>query len=86
MAVCNAANEIAVAAFLDGQIGFLDIATVIEASLSGLPLIEPQSLAEVEEVDRQARAFADQYVKKHQHSISYQSAASPGASAGVVKV
>lgn len=86
MAVCNAANEIAVAAFLEGQIGFVDIAAVIEASLAGLPLIEPQSLAEVEEVDRQARAFADQYVKNHRHSISYQQAASPRASAGVIKV
>ncbi|MDA8961940.1 1-deoxy-D-xylulose-5-phosphate reductoisomerase [Congregibacter sp.] len=86
MAVCNAANEIAVAAFLEGQIGFVDIAAVIEASLAGLPLIEPRSLAEVEEVDRQARAFADQYVKNHRHSISYQQAASSRASAGVVKV
>ncbi|MFT4874274.1 1-deoxy-D-xylulose-5-phosphate reductoisomerase [Congregibacter sp.] len=65
MAVCNAANEIAVAAFLEGQISFVDIAAVIEASLAGLPLIEPRSLAEVEEVDRQARAFADQYVKSY---------------------
>ncbi|MFK8042095.1 1-deoxy-D-xylulose-5-phosphate reductoisomerase [Congregibacter sp.] len=62
MAVCNAANEVAVAAFLDGQIGFVDIPSVIQESLAGLPLIEPESLAEVEEVDRQARAFARQYV------------------------
>ncbi|MDP5054946.1 MAG: 1-deoxy-D-xylulose-5-phosphate reductoisomerase [Congregibacter sp.] len=63
MAVCNAANEVAVAAFLNEQIGFIDIASVIQASLAGVPLIEPESLAEVENVDRRARAFADQYVR-----------------------
>lgn len=65
MAVCNAANEVAVAAFLAGEIAFVEIAAVIEASLGGLPIIEPESLAEVEEVDRQARAFADQWVRGH---------------------
>ncbi|WP_439105995.1 1-deoxy-D-xylulose-5-phosphate reductoisomerase [Congregibacter sp.] len=64
MAVCNAANEVAVAAFLEAQIGFLDIAAVIEASLAALPLIEPESLAEVEDIDRQARAFAGHYVSR----------------------
>lgn len=66
MAVCNAANEVAVAAFLAGEIAFVEIAAVIEASLAGLPIIEPESLAEVEEVDQQARAFADQYLRGHQ--------------------
>lgn len=67
MAVCNAANEIAVGAFLEGQIGFLDIAVVIEAALAGVPLIEPGSLAEVEDVDSQARAFAKQFVHQGLH-------------------
>jgi 1-deoxy-D-xylulose-5-phosphate reductoisomerase len=58
MAVCNAANEVAVAAFLAGQIGFRDIAAVIEDTLAALPPIEPASLDEVEAVDCEAREYA----------------------------
>jgi 1-deoxy-D-xylulose-5-phosphate reductoisomerase len=58
MAICNAANEMAVAAFLDGRIRFLDIAAVIEETLQRLPSSEPASLAEVEAVDQEARALA----------------------------
>jgi 1-deoxy-D-xylulose-5-phosphate reductoisomerase len=58
MAVCNAANEVAVAAFLAGQIGFTDIAAVIEDTLSGVTHIEPANLTEVEAVDREARDYA----------------------------
>ena len=60
MAVCNAANEIAVAAFLERRIGFLGIPALIEATLERLPLIEPASLAEVEAVDGEARSMARQ--------------------------
>jgi 1-deoxy-D-xylulose-5-phosphate reductoisomerase len=60
MAICNAANEIAVAAFLDGRIGFLDIPALIAATLERLPVIEPASLAEVEAVDGEARSLAVQ--------------------------
>ena len=35
-AAMNAANEVAVAAFLNGQIGFLDIASVVDATLQGM--------------------------------------------------
>jgi len=58
MAIVNAANEIAVAAFLERRIGFLDIAAVIDATLSVMPASEPASLAEVEAVDEEARAEA----------------------------
>jgi 1-deoxy-D-xylulose-5-phosphate reductoisomerase len=58
MAVCNAANEIAVEAFLAGRIGFLDIAALIEDTLAALAIVEPASLAEVEAVDREARSRA----------------------------
>jgi len=44
-AVLNAANEIAVAAFLDGHLPFLGIAQVIEAVLNELP---PQSVVDIE--------------------------------------
>jgi 1-deoxy-D-xylulose-5-phosphate reductoisomerase len=58
MAVCNAANEVAVAAFLDGDIGFTAIPWVIESTLERVAVIEPTDLAVVESVDAQARAVA----------------------------
>lgn len=58
MAVCNAANEEAVAEFLDGSIGFTEIPATIERTLAQMPLVEPTSLAEVEEIDARARALA----------------------------
>ena len=64
-AVLNAANEIAVAAFLDRRIGFLDIAGAVETALeegerTGL-LAEPRSLADVETADREARRAAARF-------------------------
>ena len=60
MAICNAANEVAVAEFLAGRIGFLDIAAVIEDVLERMPIIEPDSLEAVEAVDREARSRASE--------------------------
>lgn len=57
-AVMNAANEIAVAAFLAEKIGFLDIAAIVERVLSGYSGGVPTSVAEVLEADRWARAAA----------------------------
>ena len=54
----NAANEIAVAAFLDGQIRFTDIAAVNLAVLEHLDLNEPQSVEAVLEIDASARVEA----------------------------
>jgi 1-deoxy-D-xylulose-5-phosphate reductoisomerase len=52
----NAANEIAVAAFLDGRIRFLSIADVIEEVLEGVPDFGTmQSMQAIEAVDRWAR-------------------------------
>ncbi len=70
MAICNAANEIAVAAFLDEQIGFLDIPAVIEEVLAAMPAIEPASLEEVEAVDREARATATLKLKDRRQTMS----------------
>lgn len=60
--VLNAANEEAVAAFLDGRIGFLDIASVVAESLSAIPARCPETLEDVAEADRRARAAAQQYI------------------------
>ena len=57
-AVFNAANEIAVAAFLAGQIPFLAIPEVIEHSLRNIANFEPDSLSAVLSVDSEARRVA----------------------------
>ncbi|MEJ2530175.1 MAG: 1-deoxy-D-xylulose-5-phosphate reductoisomerase [Halioglobus sp.] len=62
MAVCNAANEVAVSAFLAGEIGFTAIPAVIEHTLGAMPAVEPTSLAVVESADAEARAVAAGYV------------------------
>ena len=58
MAVCNAANEVAVAGFLDKRIRFTDIAAVIEQTLERVNIVEPSSLSVIEAADAQARECA----------------------------
>ena len=57
-AALNAANEVAVHAFLEGEIGFLDIGEVNEQALEDLEHIEMNSLDAVLEVDRRTRRRA----------------------------
>lgn len=54
-AILNAANEVAVAAFLAGQISFLDIATTVEAVLAHYTPFPPQSIEDVLAIDTEAR-------------------------------
>jgi 1-deoxy-D-xylulose-5-phosphate reductoisomerase len=54
----NAANEVAVQAFLDRRIGFLDIERVVEGTLDALPHGAIGDLATVLEMDGQARRHA----------------------------
>lgn len=61
-AILNAANEIAVAAFLSRTIRFDQIAVVIDHALSRLSAFEPQSLAEVQSADAEARTLAQQLI------------------------
>jgi 1-deoxy-D-xylulose-5-phosphate reductoisomerase len=56
--VLNAANEVAVAAFLGDEIRFTDIAGVVEAVLARAPAGQPQSIAEVSATDAEARRLA----------------------------
>ena len=58
MAVCNAANEVAVAAFLHGSIRFTAIPAIIEGTLERMPVVEPTSLVVVESADAEARQIA----------------------------
>jgi 1-deoxy-D-xylulose-5-phosphate reductoisomerase len=60
-AVFNAANEVAVAAFLAGQVPFLAISRIVAHTLSCLPTVEPNSLAEVLAADQEARAIATRF-------------------------
>jgi 1-deoxy-D-xylulose-5-phosphate reductoisomerase len=53
--VLNAANEIAVANFLEGRIGFADIARLVEESLGHRPAAAPASIDEVIALDRETR-------------------------------
>ncbi|KXU35449.1 1-deoxy-D-xylulose 5-phosphate reductoisomerase [Cephaloticoccus primus] len=57
-AIYNAANEIAVAAFLDGRLPFLAIPEVVDKTLQRLPHAEPLTLAEVLDADARARQLA----------------------------
>jgi 1-deoxy-D-xylulose-5-phosphate reductoisomerase len=54
----NAANEVAVEAFLAESIGFLDIADLIDQVVNGRTWAEPKSLEQVHELDQIARVQA----------------------------
>jgi 1-deoxy-D-xylulose-5-phosphate reductoisomerase len=57
-AVLNAANEVAVAAFLAGRLGFMAIADVISDTRSRIPPQAVEGIAHVREIDARARAIA----------------------------
>lgn len=61
--VLNAANEIAVFAFLRNRIGFLDMTDLIERTLQHVPLIEKPTLEEYFDSDGEARNFAASLIK-----------------------
>ncbi|TCD05019.1 1-deoxy-D-xylulose-5-phosphate reductoisomerase [Erythrobacteraceae bacterium CFH 75059] len=64
-AVLNAANEVAVAAFLAGQIAFTDICDIVAATLEGAHRLPPPAdLGAVLATDAQARAAAGAQVKQ----------------------
>jgi len=62
-AILNAANEVAVAAFLDRELPFLGIARLNEAVLNGLPAGPEGTLADVLAADAEARRLALQMVR-----------------------
>ena len=61
-AVLNAANEVAVAAFLDKQIAFPTIPRVIEKVLATLPVSAVNTLGDVLAADAAARAAAQEMI------------------------
>lgn len=57
-AILNAANEVAVAAFLDGRVGFLEIAAIVADTMARYQPEAPDTLEAVLAVDAEARAVA----------------------------
>lgn len=63
--ILNAANEIAVEAFLAERIGFMEIAQIIEKVLSASEVVSVESIAQLVAVDSEARANARQHLFQH---------------------
>lgn len=62
-AMLNAANEVAVQAFLDKKIGFLDIENVNERTLEVAPVTPLTDLNVLREADHAARAYAEEMIR-----------------------
>ena len=60
----NAANEAGVAAFLERRIGFLDIVRIVEETIVRMNAAAPRSIAEVIDIDREARAIANHLMRE----------------------
>ena len=60
--VLNASNEVAVQAFLDGRIGFTQIAEVVADTMARAIFKEPDSLSGVQESDKEARATSAEII------------------------
>ncbi len=63
--VLNAANEVAVAAFLDGRVGFRQIHEISRKTIDAHVPVKPRSLTQVLEADRWARGFARELVQQN---------------------
>jgi 1-deoxy-D-xylulose-5-phosphate reductoisomerase len=70
-AVLNAANEVAVSAFLQGRTGFLSIPALVEAALAALPAGPAGSLESLLAADAEARRFTADAIATHAgHTLS----------------
>jgi 1-deoxy-D-xylulose-5-phosphate reductoisomerase len=61
--VLNAANEVAVEAFLEGKCGFVEMSGIIEQSIEKCGFISNPSFSDYLETDREARAVAKSLIK-----------------------
>lgn len=61
-AVLNAANEVAVEAFLSGRIGFNRISQVVEHCMNNSLFYEPDTIEAVQDTDQRARYLANEYI------------------------
>lgn len=62
-AVMNAANEAAVAAFLDEKIRFIEIVKLVEAAMDAIEVVPVKDLQTVFDADLAARAYIDEQVR-----------------------
>lgn len=62
--IMNAANEIAVAAFLRDRIRFTEIPSVIEKTIGKCPFVAKPDIEDIFESDRQGRIFAKEFVNQ----------------------
>jgi len=60
----NAADEVAVAAFLEGAIGFQDIPATIKMVIDETPVVVPESIEHVLKMDREARRRAENHISR----------------------
>ena len=63
--IFNAANERAVAAFLDKKIGFLDIYTLIEEAMAAHQIKEHPDLEQILDAEKEAWEFVDRWIAAH---------------------
>jgi len=68
--ILNAANEIAVAAFLDGRLAFLRMTDVLEETLQSTASAEVRTLEDVLAADRRARQHATQIVERFRTKVA----------------
>ena len=61
--ILNAANEIAVGAFLQDEVGFLEMSDLIESCMAKVAYIAHPSLTDYVETDRETRLLATNFVK-----------------------
>ncbi|MFY9912029.1 MAG: hypothetical protein WAK56_19455, partial [Candidatus Sulfotelmatobacter sp.] len=66
----NAADEVAVAAFLEGSIGFHEIPEIIEDAVSASNAGKLESIASVLEADADARRYAEERIAGIRKRIS----------------
>ena len=65
------ADEIAVEAFLRGEISFASIAAVVEDTLQAVPVRQMKSVEQILDVDRQSRDRAREFAVKRQRNLMH---------------
>ncbi|HSW50528.1 MAG TPA: 1-deoxy-D-xylulose-5-phosphate reductoisomerase, partial [Bryobacteraceae bacterium] len=73
----NAADEVAVESFLKGEISFMEIARIVEETLSRMGSTTVESVADVLEKDRQSRIVAQSLIQGESRSVAVTGAGSP---------
>ena len=67
--IFNAANEIAVDAFIQDRIKFVEISKIVEKTLEFIENKEPNSIEEVLKYDKEARSVASRLIDSPQQAL-----------------